>query len=117
MSEGDVKPVKDRLDALEESVQKFTLKFERGGAKGELVGASGSGTGGTGTATGASASVTGVSGEATLLSGGVKVWNFEYDMREEKEKRELRGRRELPDQLAERADQAKDRRSTGDRHR
>ncbi len=94
MSEGDVKPIKDRVADLEKQIQEFTTKFEHGWAKGETVGAAGA-------ATGAAASLTGVSGEATLLSGGFKLANFEYDFMAEREKKKLRSLRQLPDQLAE----------------
>lgn len=100
MSEGDVKPIKDRVADLEKQIQEFTTKFEHGWAKGETVGAAGA-------ATGASGALTGVSGEATILSGGLKLWNFEWDLRAEKEKRDLKNARQLPHQLSERIEAAK----------
>ncbi|MFH8608431.1 hypothetical protein ACH4D5_13215 [Streptomyces sp. NPDC018029] len=100
MSEGDAKPIKDRVAELEEEIQGFITKFEHGLAKGETVGAAGA-------ATGAAGSLTGISGEGTILSGGVKLWNFEWDMRAEKEKRDLRNARQLPHQLAEDIDAVK----------
>ncbi|WP_055565458.1 hypothetical protein [Streptomyces atriruber] len=82
MSDGSVKPLKERVADLEGQIQEFTTKFEHGWAKGETVGAAG-------TATGASGSLTGVSGEATLISGGAKLLNFEWDLLSHLEKKRL----------------------------
>lgn len=68
------KTFKERLEALEESVQSFSTKYEYGWAKGEHVGAAGAATGFAGSAVLGSAEFTGV-------SAGIKLWNFDFDLK------------------------------------
>lgn len=77
-----MKSVHDRVAELEEEFQTFKWKLETGGLKGEAVGASTS-------VTGLSGSASAFSGEFTGLSGGLKLWNYEYDIRAEREKAKL----------------------------
>ncbi|WP_327236501.1 hypothetical protein OG349_23665 [Streptomyces sp. NBC_01317] len=68
MSNADEKPLQHRVAELEEEFQRFEVKAERGWAKADGVAAVGA--------------LTGVSGEASLVTSGVKLANFEFDLRQ-----------------------------------
>ncbi|MEU5685138.1 hypothetical protein DEJ48_20355 [Streptomyces venezuelae] len=100
MSDGSVKPIKERVADLESQIQEFTTKFEHGWAKAETVGAAGA-------ATGASGALTGVSGEATLVSTGAKLINLEWDLLSHLEKKRLERNGEDPTSLKRAGAEAK----------
>ncbi len=68
MGNADEKPLQDRVAELEEEFQAFNVKAERGWAKADGVGAVGA--------------LTGVSGEISGVTSGVKLANFEFDLRQ-----------------------------------
>ncbi|MEU5343602.1 MULTISPECIES: hypothetical protein [unclassified Streptomyces] len=93
------KALEQRVTQLEASFQTFTTKVERGGAKAESVGAAASATGASASVTGASLSAGLVSAEANLVTSGVKLANFEFDLRQQLENARLKLDRKDPDGL------------------
>ncbi|MFE1957696.1 hypothetical protein [Streptomyces sp. NPDC059479] len=104
---GQPTALEQRVTQLESSFQKFTTKAERGGAKAEAVGAAASATGASASATGASLSAGLVSGEANLITSGVKLANFEFDLRQHLETVKLKLAGKDPDGLDERIKELK----------